>query len=163
VKARVGLQIRCGPRPAERPPITAVVCPPLTLPRLARLLKFAGVSGAGLCLDYAIYALLCSADVPAGWANLASAGAGVSFVFAVSARRIFESSDRFLLGLFAAYAVYQVIAVSAASWAVGALDGALDGRYLVAKTLVLPCSFTANYLFMTWLFATRGRTPAAVA
>jgi putative flippase GtrA len=133
-----------------------------TLPRVSRLLKFAGASGAGLCLDYAIYALLCSGGVPAGWANLVSAGAGVSFVFAVSARRIFESSERFLLGLFAAYAAYQLAAVSAASWAVGELTHVLDGRYLLAKTLVLPCTFTANYLFMSWLFAARGRARGPV-
>jgi hypothetical protein len=85
-------------------------------------------------------------------------------VFVVSARRIFESSEHFLLGLFAVYAAYQVAAVSAASWAVGALDAALDGRYLLAKTLVLPFTFTANYLFMSWLFAARARgRPAAVA
>lgn len=87
----------------------------------------------------------------------------MTFVFAVSARRIFASSEQFLLGLFAAYAAYQVLAVSAASWLVGTLTGALDGRYILAKTLVLPCSFTANYLFMSWLFAARGRTRPAVA
>ena len=38
-----------------------------------------------------------------------------------------------------------------ASVAVGLLESALDGRFLVAKTLVLPFSFGANYLFMHWL------------
>ena len=127
-----------------------------------RILKFAGVSGAGLCLDYAVYTLLCASGVAAGWANLVSAGLGVTFVFAVSARHIFESSgDHFLLGLFAAYALYQVGAVSAASWAVGEATHALDGRYLLGKTIVLPFSFTANYLFMSWLFSARRRAEAA--
>jgi hypothetical protein len=129
---------------------------------LGRIVKFAGVSGAGLCLDYAVYSLLCGSGVDAGWANLVSAGLGVSFVFVVSARRIFESSERFLLGLFAIYAVYQVVAVSTASWTVGEATHLLDGRYLLAKTLVLPFSFTANYLFMTWLFSARRRAEPAV-
>jgi putative flippase GtrA len=130
---------------------------------VSRILKFAGVSGAGLCLDYAVYTLLCASGVPAGWANLVSAGLGVTFVFVVSARRIFASSERFLLGLFAVYAVYQLAAVSTASWLVGEATHVLDGRYLLGKTLVLPLSFTANYLFMSWLFGARRRTEPATA
>jgi putative flippase GtrA len=130
---------------------------------LGRIIRFAGVSGAGLCLDYAVYSLLCASGVPAGWANLVSAGLGVTFVFAVSARRIFASSERFLLGLFAIYALYQLAAVSAASWLVGEATHVLDGRYLLGKTLVLPLSFTANYLFMSWLFGARRRSEPATA
>ena len=130
---------------------------------LTRILKFAGVSGAGLCLDYAVYSLLCAGGVGAGWANLVSASLGVTFVFIVSARRIFAGSDRFLLGLFALYAGYQVLAVSAASWLVGEATHVLDGRYLIGKTLVLPLSFTANYLFMSWLFGARRRSEPATA
>ena len=128
-----------------------------------RILKFAGVSGAGLCLDYAVYSALCASGVPAGWANLVSAGLGVTFVFLVSARGIFASEDHFLLGLFAAYALYQVVAVSTASWLVGEATHLLDGRYLLGKTLVLPLSFTANYLFMSWLFGARRRSGPATA
>jgi putative flippase GtrA len=128
---------------------------------LARIVKFAGVSGAGLCLDYAVYALLCASGLDAGWANLISASLGVTFVFVVSARRIFAASEHFLLGLFAIYALYQVAAVSAASWAVGEATHLLDGRYLIGKTLILPFSFTANYLFMTWLFSARRRARPA--
>jgi hypothetical protein len=130
---------------------------------LGRIVKFAGVSGAGLCLDYAVYALLCASGVPAAWANLVSAGLGVTFVFLVSARRIFAGSEHFLLGLFAVYALYQVAAVSAASWLVGEATHLLDGRYLLGKTLVLPLSFTANYLFMSWLFGARRRAEPATA
>lgn len=125
---------------------------------LRRLAKFAGASGAGLCLDYAVYTALCAAGLDPGWANLISAGIGVTFVFAVSARHIFESSDRFLLGLFVAYAVYQALAVSAASWGVHEVTHLLDGRYLLGKTLILPLSFSANYGFMSWLFSARRRT-----
>lgn len=122
-----------------------------------RILKFAGVSGAGLCLDYAIYTLLCTSGLDAGVANLISAACGVTFVFVVSSRRIFASSGRFLLGLFAAYALYQVAAISLASWAVQGATVLFGGRFLLGKTLVLPFSFTANYLFMTWLFGARER------
>jgi putative flippase GtrA len=131
---------------------------------LRRIIKFAGVSGAGLCLDYAVYSLLCAGGVAAGWANLVSASLGVTFVFVVSARRIFAASDEhFLLGLFGIYALYQVCAVSAASWLVGESTHLLDGRYLLGKTLVLPLSFTANYLFMSWLFGAKRRSEPAPA
>jgi putative flippase GtrA len=122
-----------------------------------RIVAFAGVSGAGLCLDYAIYTLLCTSGLDAGVANLVSAACGVTFVFVVSARRVFAASGQFLLGLFAIYALYQVAAISLASYAVHGATDLLGGRFLLGKTLVLPFSFSANYLFMSWLFGARER------
>jgi putative flippase GtrA len=124
---------------------------------LLRIAKFAGASGAGLCLDYVVYTLLCSGGLDAGVANLVSAGCGVTFVFLVSARHIFASGDAFLGRLFVLYAAYQVLAVALASGAVHEATALLGGRYLLGKTVVLPVTFAANYLFMSWLFAARGR------
>lgn len=129
---------------------------------MLKLLKFAGVSGAGVCLDWAIYVALCSGGMPAGWANLISASAGVTFVFVVSARHIFESSDHDeggresarLHGLFAIYAIYQVVAVSAASYAVHLTTDWL-GSYVFGKAALLPVTFACNYAFMSWLFSRR--------
>jgi putative flippase GtrA len=126
-----------------------------------RILKFAGVSGAGLLLDYAIYTTLCMSGMPAGFANLISAGTAVTMVFLVSARHIFEGGGGFMVRLFVFYALYQVLAVSAASAAVHAATDLFDGRYILGKTIVVPFSFTFNYLFMSWLFATRDREPGA--
>jgi putative flippase GtrA len=128
---------------------------------LRRILKFAGVSGAGLCLDYAVYTLLCSAGLDAGIASLVSAGCGVTFVFLVSARHIFEAGDAFLLRLFLVYAIYQVVAVALASGAVHETTALFGGRYLLGKTVVLPFTFAANYAFMSWLFTARGRLRTA--
>jgi putative flippase GtrA len=128
---------------------------------LGRIVKFAGVSGAGLCLDYAVYTALCSGGLDAGIANLISAAGGVTFVFIVSARHIFGSGEGFLLRLFGLYAAYQVVAIALASGAVHEATVLLGGRYLLGKTAILPFSFTANYLFMSWLFAARGRVRAA--
>jgi putative flippase GtrA len=124
---------------------------------LWRIVKFAGVSGAGLCLDYAVYTLLCTSGLDAGVANLVSAACGVTFVFVASSRRVFASSGQFLLGLFAIYALYQVAAISLASYAVHGATALFGGRFLLGKTVVLPFSFTANYLFMSWLFGARER------
>jgi putative flippase GtrA len=124
---------------------------------MTRLLQFAAVSGTGLALDYAIYTALCAGGMPAGWANLISATAGVTFVFFASARRIFFAPHRNLHRRFGVYLLYQAVAVTAASWAVGAATAAFEGRYLLGKTVILPLSFTANYLFMGWLLSTRER------
>jgi putative flippase GtrA len=126
---------------------------------IGRVAKFAGASGAGLCLDYAVYTVLCEAGLPAGWANLISAGIAVTFVYVVSLRHIFGAPDLPAHRLFVLYAAYQVVAVSAASYAVDLGTELLDGRYLLGKTLVLPFSFTANFLFMSWLLSERGRRP----
>jgi len=125
--------------------------------RIPRLLRFAGVSGLGLCLDYALYAALYEAGLPAGWANLISAGTAVSFVYVASVRGVFASRRDDIHRLFVAYAGYQVAAVGLASVAVDLMTSLLDGRYIAAKTVVLPASFTANYLFMGWLLGDRDR------
>ena len=122
---------------------------------LERVVKFAGVSGAGLCLDYLIYVLLCGTGMDAGPANAISAGTAVTFVFVVSARHIFEADARhgFLVRPFAVYAAFQVVAVLAASALVHATTDLLGGAYVLGKTVVLPLTFTVNYLFMTWLMS----------
>jgi hypothetical protein len=129
--------------------------------RLIEIAKFAGASGAGLLLDYAIYTALCEAGLAAGWANLISASVGVTFVFLVSAHRIFDSTGHFLTRLFVVYALYQVVAVAAASGLVGAMTDVFDGQYLLGKTVVLPLTFTSNYLFMAWLFTQSRRVLAS--
>lgn len=124
-----------------------------------RILQFTGVSGAGLALDYAVYAGLYNVGLDAGWANLISASLAVTFVFVVSARKIFEHKQGGLNRLFVFYALYQAMAVSLASLAVDAATDLLDGRYILGKTVVVPLSLGANYLFMSWLL-TRDRQPA---
>jgi putative flippase GtrA len=120
---------------------------------MKRILQFAAVSGTGLVLDYTVYTLLCLGGMAAGWANLISATCGVTFVFFASARRIFFAEHRNLSRQFGVYLLYQALAVSAASLAVGAATDAFGGRYLLGKTVILPLSFTANYLFMGWLLS----------
>ena len=120
---------------------------------LGRIVSFAGVSGAGLGLDYLIYTLLCSGGMRPGWANLISAATAVTFVFVVSVRRIFTGGDGRMSRLFGTYVAYQIVAVGLASYAVELATSAFDGRFLLGKTAILPLSFTANYLFMSWLLS----------
>ena len=123
-----------------------------------RILRFAVISGTGLALDYALYAALCSGGVTPGVANALSAAVAVTFVYLVSGRHVFAASGRDLKRLFWAYVLWQAVAVPLASVAVELATNALDGRYILGKTVVLPLTFTANYLFTSRLLDTRPRS-----
>ena len=120
-----------------------------------KVTRFALVSGTGLCIDYAIYTVLCEAGVPPGVSNFISAGIAVTFVYLVSGRTIFRASGRDLHRLFVAYVAFQAVAVPLASVAVHAATDLLDDRYLLGKTVVLPFTFAANYLFTSRLLGGR--------
>ena len=85
-----------------------------------------------------------------------SATCGVTFVYFASIYRVFSYNGERLVTLLLFYLGYQAVAVVAASWAVGVL-AALTSP-IVAKLLILPVTFTANYLFMHLI--TRGRQRA---
>lgn len=121
---------------------------------LGRLALFAAASGAGLAIDFLLFLMLVAGGTTAGYANLLSGTAAVSFVYFTSVRRIFSYRGRFLLGLFAAYLAYQAAGVSLASWAVASL-AASQVPPLLAKLMILPVTFPANYGFMSLLTARR--------
>ncbi len=120
-----------------------------------RVLQFALVSGIGLALDFGLFLLLVEGGVRTGWANLISAGAAVAFVYLVSVRRIFAYEGQFLLSLFALYVIYQVAAVSSASWLIDFISYRFGLAPIWAKSIILPLTFAANFLFMTWLTRTK--------
>lgn len=121
------------------------------------VIRFALVSGTGLTIDFAIYTALCLAGMSAGAANLISAAVAVTFVYLVAGRHIFRATGRDMTRLFWAYVVWQAFAVPAASLAVELATDAFDGKYLLGKTVVLPFTFGANYLFTNWLLGDRRR------
>ena len=118
---------------------------------IARVFQFALVSGAGLALDFCLFIALVEGGVRTGWANLLSAGTAVAFVYLVSVRRIFAYQGQFLVRLFSVYAAYQFAAVTSASWLIDFVALRFDQTPLLAKVVVLPLTFTANFLFMSWL------------
>ncbi|MBJ7472250.1 MAG: GtrA family protein, partial [Solirubrobacteraceae bacterium] len=115
--------------------------------------RFAGVSGTGLALDYAIYTGLHLAGFPVTIANLISASCAVTFVYLASLRHVFHTRPTHRARPFTAYIAYQAIAVPAASIAVGLVEAVVAGQFILAKTLVVPFSFGANFLFMRWLLS----------
>ena len=119
-----------------------------------RVAGFSVLSAIGLTIDVAVFSLLVHFGLRPGYANLISAGLAVTFVYFSSAKKVFWYHGQFLLPLFLVYVLYQVAAVLAASFAVDRL--AIAGfKPLVAKLLILPVTFTANYLSMHFLLKAR--------
>jgi putative flippase GtrA len=122
---------------------------------IGRVFRFALVSGAGLALDFGLFIALVEGGVRTGWANLISAGVAVAFVYLVSVRRIFAYQGQFLVRLFACYAVYQFAAVTSASYLIDFVTLRFDQSPVWSKIIVLPLTFTANFVFMSWLTRTK--------
>lgn len=118
------------------------------------------VSGTGLALDFAVFLTLIWIGLSPFPANAMSGTSAVTFVYFASVRRIFSYAGRFLVGLFLAYLLYQALGVTAASLAVAFLS-ANFAPPAVSKLIILPVTFTANYLFMS-LLTRRGRGQPAV-
>ncbi len=117
-----------------------------SLPR--RLTGFGLCSAAGLTVDCGLFLVLTwHAFLAPEWANLLSASAAVTLVYVLSVRRVFAYQGRFLLARFLVYALYQVMAISLASWGVGAL-ARLGLWPIAAKLLILPFTFLCNFAAM---------------
>ena len=115
------------------------------------------MSGTGLALDIGLFLLLVATGLSPFHANILSAASGVAFVYFASIRHIFEYRGRLVMRLFLAYLLYQAIAVTLASAGVKAII-AWGAAPIVAKVLILPLTFSANYLFMrllTWFGTSR--------
>lgn len=114
------------------------------------LLKFGLISGLGWIIDFSIFTLLCSLGLIPGVANGIAVTVAVTFVYFASLRPIFQYHGRYLFRKLCAYWLYQLLAVAVASVAVNAI-AAHVAHPVVAKVLVTPLTFMANYLFMRWL------------
>lgn len=118
------------------------------------LLKFGFVSGLGWILDFSIFSALCYFGMQAGLANAFAASVAVTFVFFSSLRPIFRDHGNYVGRKLLIYWVYQMIAVSLASYSVGYL--AITGlNPLLSKVVVTPVTFMVNFLFMRWLATIR--------
>src|SRR3954452_19895741 len=120
----------------------------------ARALRFGLVSGIGLALDVALFLTLVHAGVSAFEAIVGSSAAGLHFVYCAAVRRIFRYDGRFIVPLFAAYVLYHVCGTLFVSWAISGVVR-LGVAPAIPKIGILPATFTANYLFMSWLTAHR--------
>ncbi len=114
------------------------------------LIKFGMISGIGWLIDFSIFTFLCNVGMIPGYANGIAATVAVTFVYFSSLRPIFKYRGSYVFRKLLTYWTYQVVAVAAASLAVN-LISSLEVHPVIAKIIVTPFTFVANYLFMRWL------------
>jgi putative flippase GtrA len=120
------------------------------MPNVNRIVSFGLVSGVGLALDFVVFTIGLNLALSVFAANLAGATCAVAFVYFASVRRVFDYEGRFLLELLAVYIAYQTCGVTLASIGVNLLVK-LHVPAIAAKVAILPVTFSANYLFMSFL------------
>ena len=110
----------------------------------------------GLALDFALFLVLVRTHVAPFWANIISSATALTFVYAVSVRRVFRYDGRFIVPLFAVFVTYHLGGTLLFSWVISRLVQEGAGPAL-AKVAVLPLTFLTNYAFMSWLTRNRDR------
>jgi hypothetical protein len=118
---------------------------------LSRLFWFGVVSGTGWLIDFGVFYLLIVTGHASALSNALSATVAVTFVFFTSTSNIFKSTNGFILYKFLAYLIYQSMAIIGASWAIQALSVAASFSPMIAKIIVTPITFYANFQFMSVL------------
>jgi putative flippase GtrA len=121
-----------------------------------RALRFGIISGIGLAIDLSLFVTLIHFQLGAFAANALSSATALTFVYCASVRRVFRYDGRFIVPMFAAYALYHLCGTLAVSSAIGGLVQ-LGATPILAKVGILPVTFTANFVFMSWLTRQRER------
>lgn len=86
-----------------------------------RLHRFAMLSGIGWLTDFVIFNLLVYLGLSLFVANVIGATCGVSFVFVTGRRYIFRDVRTGLTTAIIAYAIWNLLAITAMSWAIAGL------------------------------------------
>lgn len=119
------------------------------------IFRFAVVSGLGWLIDFSIFALLNSLGFSVWLANIVGATTAVLFVFFASVRKIFQYNGHYILWKLLNYIVYQIIAIVCASLLIDFIALQFGVLPIIAKIIVTPLTFYANFQFMSFL--TTGR------
>lgn len=125
-------------------------------------LKFIGFSGVGWLIDTIIYIILTSVlRLNIDIANIISSLVGVSFVFIMSTRKVFEVGSKVNIKLkYIIYIVYQLILIFTVSRVMIILkdylisfDIKLIIRYIsiIVKVLITPFTIVINFIVMKYL------------
>lgn len=126
------------------------------------VLGFVAISGAGWLFDMATYTVLVSVFGASPFAaNFASSYVGVTFVWLVAVRRVFEVKNGYNKGYLLIYWVYQFISITAYSQGVQSVAAALAPNIpagispelakSLPKILITPFNLFTNFLFMRYL------------
>lgn len=121
------------------------------------MLRFGLVSGLGWLIDFCLFLFAAWVSVPIWLANMLGATVAVLFVFFVSVRSVFQYRGVYLLNKLTLYVIYQIIGISLASLLINGLVHWYELTPLIAKILVTPLTFYANFQFMSRLTTGRFR------
>lgn len=135
-------------------------------------LGFAALSGTGWLIDLGLTMGLVRGGMPAFWASIIGAATAVSWVYLASRLSIFGDKKIGTGADFGLYVLWQICAITAASFGVAmltklllpwveAIMGAQSGFLAagLAKILITPATLLANYAFMKWLTEHRASKP----
>lgn len=118
--------------------------------KLRDLAYFAFVAGIGWGLDFLILLAYFHYTDDAFTANVLSAIFGITFLFFVSTRTVFQTERGFLWNKFFMYGFYSAVLTYILSKGVAAMVAA-GLAIALAKIATVPVSFYCNFLFMRWL------------
>ena len=119
-----------------------------------KAIKFVIVSGIGFIIDFIIYTMLVN-----NIANMISSLIGVTYVFIISTRKIFENNKNNipLKYKYLIYVIYQIILILLASYCVLVLKNLflninidIINKFskILAKMFITPFTLTINYCAM---------------
>lgn len=120
-------------------------------PLLRQLLRFLSTTVVGVVIDVGGFVLLAMAGLPAGIANLVSAGVSVLAVYALSRGMVFPG--RHTIGGLLAFFGWYAVSILLFSWLIQWGVDALAIPELLAKLISLPLSFTLNFVAVRTIFA----------
>lgn len=119
-------------------------------PLVRQLLRFLSTTVVGVVIDVGGFVLLAMLGLPAGVANMASAGLSVLAVYALSRGMVFPG--RHTVGGLAAFFGWYAVSILLFSWLIQWGVDALAIPELVAKLISLPLSFTLNFVAVRSIF-----------
>lgn len=93
---------------------------------LRQAVRFVGVSGIGWLIDFAVFSLMAWRGLLPTVANMISSCIGASFTFVFSTRFVFRRGGAVSIAVkWAAYIVWELLLIAAASKLLGCVDKAL--------------------------------------
>lgn len=113
--------------------------------------RFGIVSGIGWLIDFCLFLLLGYLGLPVWMANIFGASVAVLYVFFASVRHVFEYEGNYVVRKLLVYAVYQAIAILAASLLIDGLTRWFGWAPMLSKIIVTPLTFFANFQFMSFI------------
>ena len=129
---------------------------------ILQAVKFVGLSGIGWILDFLIYTVLGLYFTNLFANNMISSWAGVTFVFFLATRKVFQNNSKISLKWkYLIYLLYQFILIFVISKLLTLVDATITAHiqnaliqefsYVISKIFITPITMVMNFLVMKGL------------